>query len=44
LFVACPIHRWRADAFSGEVIMPWTKPTFEVVAVTMEVTAYVKKR
>jgi coenzyme PQQ precursor peptide PqqA len=27
--------------FSSEVTMSWKKPEFEVVAVTMEVTAYV---
>jgi coenzyme PQQ precursor peptide PqqA len=36
---AAPVHN-----FSREVRMRWTKPEFEVVDVTMEVTAYVARR
>jgi coenzyme PQQ precursor peptide PqqA len=43
------VHRCgRAGTFTflsrGTILMRWTKPEFEVVEVTMEVTAYVARR
>jgi len=42
---------WRSEpvpvctvTISGGCLMSWTKPEFEVVEVTMEVTAYVARR
>jgi len=32
------------DHHTGRAVMTWTKPDFEVVEVTMEVTAYVARR
>ena len=41
----CPLVRpHRLNPFLVEVEMRWTKPEFEVVEVTMEVTAYVARR
>lgn len=34
----------NAPHYLGEYTMSWTKPEFEIVEVTMEVTAYVARK